>query len=457
MEPARLVFCGDLHLGKRPSALPAALGDHGLSPRDLGPAAVWRATVEHALEERAHAVVLAGDVVDRPDDRFEAGRVLESGIARLVEAGIPVLAVVGNHDVDALPRVANAIPDFRLIGRGGQWESVTIERAGVVPCRLVGWSFPSAIVDRSPLASFDAGSAARDVASIGVLHCDLDAAGSPYAPVRRSELIDAGLDAWMLGHVHKPAALDREPLGYLGSMVGLDAGEPGVRGPWLVEVEGPGRVRARHVPLAPVRYETIDCSLDGLLEGDRADVEDEFAARIDASLAALHQQLDRGAMLGRGRARVVVARVRVRGKERHRAAVRRMLFDPRFEGPRPIEQTLFVVEKIVEPVVPDLDLDALAERADAPGLLARRLVQLRDGDAAIRPVVERARIAFEVVANESRFQPLEPPPWHRDAPASAAGVEGERVEAILLRAGTRELEGLLGQEATRDASPEAAP
>ena len=46
---------------KRPSALPDTLGDYGLSHGELGPAEVWRRTVDHAIEARAHAVVLAGD------------------------------------------------------------------------------------------------------------------------------------------------------------------------------------------------------------------------------------------------------------------------------------------------------------------------------------------------------------------------------------------------------------
>ena len=70
----RILAVGDIHLGRTPSRLPP-----DLSARELGPSEAWRRTVEAALEEEVAAVLLAGDVVDRDDDFFEAYRVLEGG------------------------------------------------------------------------------------------------------------------------------------------------------------------------------------------------------------------------------------------------------------------------------------------------------------------------------------------------------------------------------------------
>ena len=452
MDPARIVFVGDLHLGRRPGALPDDLSEIGLQASALGPAEVWRRTVDLAIRGEAHAVVLAGDVVDREDDRFGAGRVLRAGVAELVEAGIPVFAVVGNHDVTALPRVADAIDDFRLLGRGGEWEAVALERDGVVPCRLVGWSFPTRTVHESPLESLDRAlrAAQAGIATLGVLHCDLDAGRSPYAPVRSAELDETGFDAWLLGHVHKPADLAARPFGYLGSMTGLDAGEPGARGPWWVEVEGPGRVSARHVPLAPIRYETIDCPLEGLAQDDRADTADGFDGLIRLRLDELHRRLEAEGALGPTGAQLVVCRVRVRGPERHDPNVRRVIFDERFLAPCPIADTHYVVERVIEDARPDLDLDALAERVDAPGLLAKRLVDLRDGRDAARPLVARASAAFDREVAGGRFAQLDAPDWQGETEDAEALID------LLLRVGTRELEGLLAQKTDSVASGEGA-
>jgi hypothetical protein len=325
---------------------------------------------------------------------------------------------------------------------------VSLERPGRVPCRLVGWSFPTKRVAESPLTSLPRGLAESGTATLGVLHCDLDASGSDYAPVGSAELAATGFDAWLLGHVHKPHPLNERPVGYLGSMTGLDAGEPGAHGPWLVEVGGPGDVRATHVPLAPIRYETVEVGLGSVRQSDRADLEDDFDGRIRRALDTLHARLEAEGAVGPNAAGLVVCRVRVRGAERHVPDVRRAIFDPRFEGTHRYGGTAYVIEKVVEPARPDFDLDALARRVDAPGLLAARLVALRDGTEAARPLLARARQKLADETGGGRFGQLDALPWETPGEGDAELVD------LLLRSGTRELEGLLAQ---KPEAGEAAP
>ena len=113
---SRILFVGDMHLGRRPGHLVAALAEHGLSPQQLGPAAAWRNVVEYAQAEAVDCVVLAGDLVEADNARFEAFGHLQRGVQELVAADIEVCAVSGNHDVEILPRLAEAIPGFHLIG-----------------------------------------------------------------------------------------------------------------------------------------------------------------------------------------------------------------------------------------------------------------------------------------------------------------------------------------------------
>ncbi|MFW6350458.1 MAG: metallophosphoesterase family protein, partial [Thiohalospira sp.] len=156
----RILAIGDIHLGRRPSRLPA-----DLDARELTPAAAWYAAVEAAVERGVDAVVLAGDVVEHPDDLYEAWTDLERGIHRLAGAGIPVVAVSGNHDTTVLPRLADALPDLRLLGREGRWEEMDLGGA-----RLLGWSFPAPVHPHSPLAD---GLPPRTDATprLGLLHC----------------------------------------------------------------------------------------------------------------------------------------------------------------------------------------------------------------------------------------------------------------------------------------------
>ena len=87
---AKLLFVGDIHLGKLPSGLPDRLvADTGVH-QDLGPVGAWRRTVDQAVEQGVDAVVLAGDVVHAENARFEAFGPLVAGVEKLNRHGIQV-------------------------------------------------------------------------------------------------------------------------------------------------------------------------------------------------------------------------------------------------------------------------------------------------------------------------------------------------------------------------------
>jgi predicted phosphodiesterase len=237
---------------------------------ELSPVEAWTRTVDFALEEDVAAVVLAGDVVDNDRDRFEAYGHLERGIQQLSKAGIRVVAVAGNHDGIVLPRLAKnlAHSGFELLGTDAHWQR--LELPGEPPVDIIGWSFPTKHWKDNPLNSpgleevLDERRA--DAALLAVVHADLDVGASSYAPVASKDLHERGdVDGWFLGHIHQPHDLQGErPIGYLGSLVGLDRSETGPRGPWLVTVEGRGKVRARQVPLGPVQWERTEIDVTDL-------------------------------------------------------------------------------------------------------------------------------------------------------------------------------------------------
>jgi len=77
---ARLLAIGDVHLGTRPASLPPDLGDWGVDPRELTPEAALGTAVDRAIAEQVDAVLLAGDVVESTNARFEAIRPLEAAV-----------------------------------------------------------------------------------------------------------------------------------------------------------------------------------------------------------------------------------------------------------------------------------------------------------------------------------------------------------------------------------------
>lgn len=439
-RPARLLFVGDIHLGRRPTRLPGDLAEHGVDPAELTPAAAWLRTVELALRlaeepEGLAAVVLAGDVVESLDDRFGAFPHLESGVARIAGARVPVYGVAGNHDVHALPRLADRLPAFHLLGRGGRWERVPAS-PGV---ELVGWSFPDRAVRESPLATGVWPDGAGAI-TLGVLHCDLDGGRSPYAPVARSELERTDADAWLLGHVHAPSALGgSRPIGYLGSLVGLDPGESGPHGPWLLEVDAAGGIRARHVPLAPLRWERATVVLeDGALAArgdDAAAVADALHDRCTAELYDVRERI--GAASPSPKA--VGVRLALEGATRFRETVRAFCGRPE-DWPRLSQSGLHVfTEKVEDRTRPALDLQALARGTDPPALLARRLLAVERGDCD----AELARRLAGVCED----------PRYRAIAEEAPPEETLEIRGRALRVGLSALEALL----TQRPAPESAP
>lgn len=420
--PFRLLAVGDLHLGRKPSRLPDELVSEA---RDLGPAGAWRRLVDRAIEAGVDAVALAGDVVEREDDYYEAYRELKRGVERLASAGVRVVGVAGNHDVNVLPRLADQLPDFRLIGRGGEWETLRLETGGET-VTLHGWSFRQEQVWQSPLegVGFERGAGL----DLGLLHCDRDMPGSRYAPVMSRELEAAGLDGWLLGHIHAPDALSVEnPSGYLGCVSGMDPGEPGDRGPWLVTVEG-GRIRdLEQWVLAPLRWESLELDLTDLAEPENA--RSELTRKLrerDEVIAALALP-----------PRAVGIRLRLTGRTRLGRAVealfQRELHTLIYDG---VAGTGYFVERCLTDTRPVIALADLAKQDDPPGLLARRLCLLNDPESDdAKRLIRDARERLEEQRRDSRWQALDPEP-----------LDDAAVIDWLRRSGARLLEDMLEQQ-----------
>ncbi len=384
----RILFVGDMHLGTRVARLPASAGD----PEVLGPAGAWQRTVDAALEHRVHAVALAGDVVNRHNELFEARRPLDRGLVRLAEAGIPVVAVAGNHDTATLPALAGGEAPLTLLGGGGTWDSFEIAGDDGPPVRLVGWSFPREHWESSPLET-PPPAALPDRITFGLLHADLDAGASPYAPVTTTELAACGYDGWFLGHIHTPGPVppDATPF-YLGSLTGLDPGETGCHGPVLVAVHRDGSLVRERLPLAPLRWEKLAVPCDGLHEP-----ETDLRSVLEGALGefVVTNGLESGTALG--------VRIELTGTvdRPHAVATASRRLEPS-DLVTEIGGVVVFVDRIESRVRSRVDLEELARGADPVGLLARRILVLegtrQDDDLAER-LLERTRAAVDSVDN----------------------------------------------------------
>lgn len=394
----KILCTADIHIGRRPSRLPAGTDCGPLSCADA-----WGRVVELAIRERVDLVAVSGDLVDRKNGFYEAAGPVELGLRRLTAEGITTVMVAGNHDHDVLPWLLDGLESdyVRLLGRNGQWERFTLERDGTV-LHVDGWSFPSGSVRTSPLATYPFGT--DKAAVLGLLHADLDQMNSPYAPVGLADLRHRPPALWLLGHVHVPRLMEEAggaSVLYPGSPQAMDPGEAGVHGVWIAEI-GPGPiVTCRMIPLSSVHYDTVDVDVDGV------EVESAIDRRVTDAVHARLKQVAENA----GCVRYLSCRVRVTG---HTPLHRRLA-----ERLRGICEDLTLtygdatgyVEKVEDRTAPVWDLAALAGGQDAPAVLARLISALQTGEPQTGALQERERLlrdAEQRIADLWRAKPYVP-------------------------------------------------
>ena len=436
-EGASILAIGDVHLGAPCSGVPRGISSWGVDPGELTPVAALRRSVDFAIRQRVDAVLFAGDVVESINAGFEAMLPLEESVRQLLEAGIEVIAVAGNHDVEALPRLAAAVDGFTLLGAGGRWEARTISKDGSPAAQVVGWSFDDRFVRQSPVAELlrePLETPPPPVPRIGLLHADLDAPGGHDAPIRQAEIDQAGCDAWLLGHVHQPS-LERSSTttegrfcGYLGSLVGLDSSETGPHGPWLLTVAGDGGMDLRQIPLAPLRWEQAAVSVEGL------DHVEDLPDRLLSEAERVVGRLGEHAMLPRA----LGLRVQLTGTAAGHDRIRRWIAGGEWTSMgRNVDGTAVFFSKVVDSMDLPLDLAETASGDDAAALMAQRLVTLMHDDGGSRTLLEEARAALSETAGEDVWLPVQD---HRNAPDP---LSDEALRDLLLRSGKAALRAML--------------
>jgi len=430
VETEREILCvGDVHLGRRPSGLPESELGAAPNAQQLGPKAALHALVELALERKVAAVLFAGDLVQSENQHFEAYAALHEAAERLTQAGVEMLVVAGNHDVEVLPRLVRELPAVKLLGANGTWQIVPLAHARA---RVLGWSFPTRHVAHSP---FDAALPDLPPGSpiLGLVHGDLDASASRYAPLRRSELERHPQITFALGHVHAPSfGAGGARHGYLGSLSPLDPSETGRHGPWLMRARA-GGFDAEQLALAPLRFERVEIEAEQLAPGEDA------ASAILRAARAHAEKLERSGELTRVRA--LGLRLELKGRSAHAAELRAELarMDAHALSFRQGATLVYACGPVAHELRPVLELAQLARGADPLGALARELLALETPQSqAARELTSAARAALEPFARHAHFAALE-----------SADLDEPELRALLSRAGWKLLEALEAQRGAR--------
>lgn len=386
----RLLLTGDLHIGRSSSDI----ASRGL---DLRASAAWSRIVDLALRERVDLVCLSGDVVDQANKIWEAIGPMENGLRRLGEADIETVAVAGNHDFDVLVRLHETLPDyFHLIGRSGTWERYSIVRDGQTALHIDGWSFPNSVVTYDPVAAYDL-DADPSVPILGMVHGDLDAASSRYAPLSRARLLAAAPDAWLLGHIHKPQLIESSKwMLYPGSPQALDFGEEGEHGVWILDVThqiGMPQIR----PISNVRYDYLDIDL--------TDIADE--TRIESSIFSSVQNAAQDARTDYLRKLTLRLNLHGRTPLAHRIGEITTNLERDFDL---MDREIRVeIDRINISVLPDINLEEYAGVRSAPGAVARLLIELDQPEPAndVDDLIRRTKNKLSDLDRNQHYSSLE--------------------------------------------------
>lgn len=241
-----------------------------------------RNLVQLALERQVDLVVIAGDLYDGDWADHRTGLFFVSQVQLLVNNGIPVVAIRGNHDAESqmtrsLPLPANpdgsdimlrsdvaetrAFPDLNVVVHGRSFAN-TAEKTSMVP------DYPAAV---------------PGAFNIGLLHTSLTGAEGhdPYAPCTPADLIAKQYHYWALGHIHTRASHHdpddalAAPIVFPGNLQGRHIRETGPKGCVLVEVDAKQRCKLTFHPLDVMRWEI--CAL----AADQADSTDDVLAAYE--------------------------------------------------------------------------------------------------------------------------------------------------------------------------------
>lgn len=291
----RFIHAADIHLGRQFSGLNRSSPELGKLFLQAGYSA-WDRIVSRALDLKVDFVTLGGDIFDASNPSVRPRVAFRDGVALLREAGIPVYAVLGNHDpFRTFPDSLRSLPGLYLFGPEPETKELT---QGAV---LHGASFENSAV-RDNLARRIHRAAGSDLA-IGLLHTNVSGNSDhgDYAPCSLDDLRAVGMDVWCLGHVHSPSVLLEEPLIlYPGCAQGAHVKEMGPRGCHIVSIEDTGAATAEFLPIAAVRWETLDVDVtDCACAEDFLDAADLASSEFVSELSELD---------------AVVARIYVRGK-----------------------------------------------------------------------------------------------------------------------------------------------
>ncbi len=296
MFSVRYIHAADLHLDAAFGGICRELDDDAL--RTHMQSATFTALdrlVALCEREKPDFVLIAGDIYNEEDQSLKAQLRLHDACTRLAKSRIPVFLAHGNHDPLSSRLKTLAWPENTFIFEDSV-QSHTVQRQGTDVAIVHGVSHGSAREGRNLAKSFSRMDTENPLLQVGVLHCAVESVptGDRYAPCTLDDLVNAGLDAWALGHVHGRRQLCERPfIAYSGNTQGLHIHEEGPKGCLLVHATpskghkaGSGfDITSTFHSLSPIEWRILTVELEDVDTVDA--VEAAIIARIQENVDGL--------------------------------------------------------------------------------------------------------------------------------------------------------------------------
>ncbi|MDO5702980.1 MAG: exonuclease SbcCD subunit D, partial [Lachnospiraceae bacterium] len=268
---------------------------------------------ETAKDRQADAVLIAGDVFDRPVPSEAAVRLLDSFLTGLAADGITVCVISGNHDSDDRLAFGSRLFEANGIYISSKYEGtlkkLTMKDAyGSVNIYMLPFVKASQVRHYHPdeeIETYDDAvkavirSASPDTSERNVIVAhqfvaqpdrEPEISGSEGVSVQSVGLVEKvgydafdGFDYAALGHIHSPQKVKRDEVRYCGSMLKYSVSEAGhEKSMPLVTLREKGDVAIELIPLIPIRdLRRIRGPIKKLLSAENVtDAEDFISATL---------------------------------------------------------------------------------------------------------------------------------------------------------------------------------
>jgi DNA repair exonuclease SbcCD nuclease subunit len=251
--------------------------------------------VQLAIEQNVDLVVIAGDLYDGDWPDQNTGLFFVSQACRLIDAGIPIAVIRGNHDAFNKMTLNLRLP------KNPDGSDVMLSEKAVDSREFDFGDLAVAVHGRSYRKQHERGDLVKDYPqprsghfNLGLLHTSLTGfeGHTAYAPCTPQQLADFEYDYWALGHIHQRGEHQIDgaaPVVFSGNIQGRKINEPGAKGCVIIDIDDRGdTVRTFH-PLDVVRFEM--CRIDTSEMKRVDDVLDRYESWLETKLEELDDRL----------------------------------------------------------------------------------------------------------------------------------------------------------------------